>query len=78
MCSSFRGARPHAIFGDILVVQRRACVMPLSEQDLFERDAKRDIGAELLAAIRDVKAGNTGMVYRVIVSGDEDAQAANL
>jgi|GEM_PF-2470132 len=32
--------------------------MPLSENELLERDAQRDIGAELLQAIRDVKAGD--------------------
>jgi len=31
--------------------------MPRSKKDLFARDAKRDIGKELLQAIRDVKAG---------------------
>ncbi|MGZ8246193.1 helix-turn-helix domain-containing protein [Methylomagnum sp.] len=39
--------------------------MPLTEQELLERDAKRDIGEELLQAIRDVKAGRYGAVYEV-------------
>jgi putative transcriptional regulator len=30
--------------------------MPLTEKELRERDAKRNIGEELLAAIVDVKA----------------------
>ena len=39
--------------------------MPLSEKTLLARDAKRDIGAELLQAIRDVKAGKYGAKYKV-------------
>lgn len=39
--------------------------MPLTEKELLERDAKRNIGEELLQAIRDVKAGHHGAVYRV-------------
>nr|WP_247262988.1 MULTISPECIES: hypothetical protein [Pseudomonas] len=31
--------------------------MPLTEKELTERDAKRNIGEELLASIRDVKIG---------------------
>ena len=34
--------------------------MPMSEKDLLKRDAKRNVGEELLAAVRDVKAGRTG------------------
>jgi putative transcriptional regulator len=39
--------------------------MPLSERKLRLRDAKRDIGKELLRAIRDVRAGREGARYRV-------------
>ena len=39
--------------------------MPLTEQELLERDAQRNIGEELLQAIRDVKAGRHGSVYTV-------------
>ena len=39
--------------------------MPLTEKELIERDAKRDIGQELLQAILDVKAGNIGAEYVV-------------
>lgn len=42
--------------------------MPLSEKELMERDAKRDIGAELLEAIRQVKAGSIGKVNLVPVT----------
>jgi putative transcriptional regulator len=39
--------------------------MPLTEEELLERDAQRNIGEELLQAIRDVKAGRYGAVYEV-------------
>ena len=31
--------------------------MQLDEKELLERDSKRDIGEELLQAVRDIKAG---------------------
>jgi putative transcriptional regulator len=34
--------------------------MPRREKELLARDAKRDIGRELLQAIRDVKGGKRG------------------
>ncbi|WP_411728101.1 helix-turn-helix domain-containing protein [Methyloglobulus sp.] len=39
--------------------------MPRNEIELLERDAKRNIGEELLEAIRDVKAGRHGATYAV-------------
>ena len=39
--------------------------MPLNEEELLKRDASRNIGEELLQAIRDVKAGNVGAKYEV-------------
>jgi putative transcriptional regulator len=39
--------------------------MPLSRKSLLARDSKRDIGAELLEAIRDVKTGRVGTKYDV-------------
>lgn len=39
--------------------------MPRSEKTLLQRDAKRDIGKELLQAIRDVKAGRHGDRYPI-------------
>lgn len=39
--------------------------MPRREKALPARDAKRDIGQELLQAIRDVKAGKHGAKYQV-------------
>ncbi|EIC21993.1 helix-turn-helix domain-containing protein [Thiorhodovibrio frisius] len=37
--------------------------MPKTEQELLERDAARDIGAELLESIREMKAGTTGGIH---------------
>jgi len=39
--------------------------MVMSEHELAARDAQRDIGAELLEAVRQVKAGQVGRVYQV-------------
>lgn len=39
--------------------------MPRREKELRARDAKRNIGEELLQAIRDVKAGRHGAKYKV-------------
>jgi putative transcriptional regulator len=36
--------------------------MPLDEKKLLERDAKRNIGEELLLAVQDIKAGRVGRV----------------
>jgi len=37
--------------------------MPKNEQELLERDATRDIGAELLDSIREMTDGKTGAVH---------------
>ncbi len=42
--------------------------MPLDKKELLERDAKRNIGEELLQAVRDIKAGRAGRVSDVEVS----------
>lgn len=34
--------------------------MPMTDKELAARDAKRDIGAELLQSVRDLKAGRWG------------------
>ena len=39
--------------------------MPRGEEELLKRDSERDIGEELLRAIRDVKAGRHGAKYKV-------------
>lgn len=40
----------------------------MTERQLLERDSKRDIGAELLQAVREMKTGKRGHVYEVEVS----------
>lgn len=42
--------------------------MPMTEKQLKARDAKRDIGAELLASVLEMKTGKTGRVHKVSVS----------
>lgn len=42
--------------------------MPLDEKKLLARDAKRNLGEELLQAVRDIKAGRVGRVSTVAVS----------
>lgn len=42
--------------------------MAMNEKELAVRDATRDIGAELLQSVRDVKAGRLGKVNVVNVS----------
>ena len=42
--------------------------MPLNEKELLERDAKRNIGEELLQAVRDLKSSRVGRVTTVKVS----------
>jgi putative transcriptional regulator len=41
--------------------------MPKTEKELHERDAKRNIGEELLQAAREMKAGKSGAVHEVEV-----------
>jgi putative transcriptional regulator len=42
--------------------------MPLDEKTVLERDTKRNIGEELLQAVRDIKAGRVGHVSTMEVS----------
>jgi hypothetical protein len=39
--------------------------MPKTEKELLERDAARDIGAELLESIREMKAGKATAVHYI-------------
>jgi len=43
--------------------------MPLTETELLKRDAKRNIGKELLAAIRNIKTSHHGANY--VIGQDE-------
>jgi putative transcriptional regulator len=47
----------------------------LSDRALRARDAKRNIGAELLASVQEMKAGRAGHVHRVSVSAIAEARA---
>ena len=41
--------------------------MPLTERDLRKRDAKRDLGSELLESVRQMKAGRAGKTHMVAI-----------
>ena len=41
--------------------------MPMTEKQLLARDAKRDIGAELLLSVRQMKSGKGKVVAKVAV-----------
>jgi len=49
--------------------------MPLTEKQLKERDAKRNIGEELLAAVIDVKEGRHGHVHHVEITQAAEARS---
>jgi putative transcriptional regulator len=42
--------------------------MPMSEKELLERDAKRDIGAELLESVKQMKRGEGRVVYSPVIA----------
>jgi putative transcriptional regulator len=46
----------------------------MTHKELLARDAKRDIGAELLAAVREMKADKAGHVHQVSVSAILEAR----
>ena len=46
----------------------------MTEAELVKRDSKRNIGEEVLQAIRDIKAGRTGRVFRVEVTQATEAR----
>ncbi len=47
----------------------------MTERALRARDAKRNLGAELLASVREMKAGKAGHAHRVPVSAITEARA---
>ena len=49
--------------------------MPLTDKQLRARDAKRDLGAELLEAVRDMKAGRGAVVGRFPTSTKQTGDA---
>jgi putative transcriptional regulator len=46
----------------------------MTEAELIKRDRGRNIGEEVLKAIRDIKAGKTGRVFRVEITAATDAR----
>ncbi len=48
--------------------------MTLSDKELLKRDADRDIGEELLQAIRDIKSGKVGRTSTVEISPIAEAR----
>lgn len=49
--------------------------MPLTEKQLKERDAKRNIGEELLATIQDVKAKRYGALHQIEITQAAEARS---
>ena len=47
----------------------------MTEKKLLDRDAKRDIGAELLASVLEMKAGKKGRIHRIPLSEVTQARA---
>lgn len=47
----------------------------MTERALRARDARRNLGAELLASVREMKAGKAGRVTRVSISSIAAARA---
>ena len=45
--------------------------MPLSEKELLARDAKRDIGAELLQSVQEMMRGEGGVVFSPVIAARE-------
>lgn len=41
--------------------------MPMNERELQRRDAKRDLGAELLESAREMKAGRAAKLHKVVI-----------
>ena len=48
--------------------------MVMTEKELLERDAKRDIGTELLQTVQEMKADKRGRVHRIEVSSVIEAR----
>jgi len=51
----------------IVAITLSKLIMPKAETELMGRDAKRDIGAELLESVRQMKAGKKGAVHKIDV-----------
>lgn len=42
--------------------------MPMTEKELKKRDEERDLGAELLESVKQMKAGRAGRIHKIEVS----------
>lgn len=42
--------------------------MPMTENELQKRDAARDLGAELLESVREMKAGRAAKIHNVAIA----------
>jgi len=42
-------------------------IMPMTDKELQKRDAKRDLGTELLESVRQMKAGRSGKIHKVAI-----------
>src|SRR5690348_9952770 len=54
--------------------KRSLFMAKMTEAELIKRDSKRNIGEEVLQAIRDIKAGRTGRIFRVEVTQATEAR----
>jgi putative transcriptional regulator len=52
----------------------RRSMAKMGEKAVLERDAKRNVGVNLLRAVRDMKAGRAGHVHRVPMSAVTEAR----
>jgi len=41
--------------------------MPMTDKELQKRNAKRDLGTELLESVRQMKAGRSGKIHKVAI-----------
>ena len=48
--------------------------MPLSEKELLARDAKRDIGAELLQSVQEMMHGESVAVFSPVIAAWEKSR----
>ena len=46
----------------------------MTDRELLKRDRSRDLGAELLESVREMKAGKAGRVHRVTMSAVAEAR----
>ena len=52
-------------------------MMMMNENELVERDLKRDVWQETLDAVRSIKAGNVGTIHTIDIKPSPVAEARN-